>query len=327
MSTCSLTQDEPTRELVTETRKNLIGQDAAVAAFAAEISRHLALSSLQHRPGIFLVAGPNADDDHLGLPMGLAATFRKAGGQYELGSSQGQDLAHIFAPLSSGTEVRSLLQSVRDNPTAVFVLRDIDKAHPKLLKTLMAAWKQGFIDDEGGEKIPLASSIFVLTTEVAQEAIGQIARSEPDPDRLHVACLKLLVDAGFPASLLKSIDTVFALKALTPGEAVLEHCQSFSEQVASHGLVLEEGGIDGRILAHSIDSSIEPRIEDAWLPRDELDARLAQAKAAGVHTVRLVLGEGIINVVPVGEPPAQDATDLPSDATPAAPSDEEAKGE
>ena len=41
-----------------------------------------------------------------------------------------------------------------------------------------------------------------------------------------------------------------------------------------------------------------PDINDALLPRDELDARLAQAKAAGIHTVRLVLGEGIINVVP-----------------------------
>jgi Cdc48 subfamily AAA family protein len=327
MSTRSLTLDEAMRELVTKTRNHLIGQDAAVAAFAAEISRHIALSPVQHRPGIFLVAGPNADDDHLGLPSGLAATFRKAGGLYKLGSSQGEDLAHIFAPLSTGTEVRSLLRSVRDNSAAVFVLRDIDKAHPKLLKALMTAWNQGFIDDEDGEKIPLASSIFILTTEVAQEEIGQIARSEPDPDRLHVACLKLLVDAGFPASLLKNIDTVFALKALTPGEAVLEYCRSFAEHVTSHGLVLEEGGIDGRILAHSMDSSIKPSIEDAWLPRDELDVRLAQAKADGIHTVRLVLGEGIINVVPVGEPVAQDATDLPLDATPAVPFDEEAKGE
>ena len=137
---------------------------------------------------------------------------------------------------------------------------------------------------------------------------------------------RLLVDAGFPASLLKSIDTTFALKTLTPGEAVLEHYRSFADQIAAHGLVLEEGGIDGRILAHSMDSSIEPTIEDALLPRDKLDARLAQAKAAGAHTVRLVLGEGIITVVPVGEPSVQGATS-PQDAPPAAPPDEEAKGE
>jgi hypothetical protein len=127
--------------------------------------------------------------------------------------------------------------------------------------------------------------------------------------------------------LLKSIDTVFALKSLTPGETVLEHYRSFAEQVASHGLVLEEGGIDGRILAHSMDSSIEPAFEDVLLPRDELNARLAQAKAAGVHTVRLVLGKGIIRVVPVGEPSVQEAADRSVDAQPAAPSDEEATGE
>ncbi|ANY83557.1 hypothetical protein BB934_35460 (plasmid) [Microvirga ossetica] len=316
MSTRSLTVDEAMRELVTQTRELLIGQDAAVTAFAAEICRHLALSPLQRRPGIFLVAGPNLDDDHLGLPLGLAATLRKTGGRYELASSQGEDLAHIFAPLSSGTEVHSLLHSVKDNPNALFVLQDIDKAQPGLLKTLMTAWTQGFIVDDGGEKIPLAEAIFVLTTEVAQEKIGQIARSEPDPDRLHVACLKLLVDAGFPASLLKSIDTAFALKSLTPGETVLEHHRSFSEQVTSHGLVLEEGGIDGRILAHSIDSSIKPSIADALLPRDELDARLAQAKAAGVHTVRLVLGEEIINVVPVDEPRVHTEALPPANAVP-----------
>ena len=316
MSTRSLTVDEAMRELVTQTRKHLIGQDAAVAAFAAEICRHIALSPLQRRPGIFLVAGPNIDGDHLGLPIGLAATFRKTGGRYELASSHGEDMGHVFTPQSSGTEVRSLLQSVRDNPAAMFVLQDIDKAHPNLVTSLMTAWSQGFIDDEGGEKIPLAEAIFVLTTEVAQEAIGQIARSEPDPDRLHVACLKLLVDAGFPASLLKSIDTAFALRTLTAGEAVLEHYRSFAEQVAAHGLILEEGGIDGRILAHSMDSSNEPTTEGALLPRDELDVRLAQAKAAGAHTVRLVLGEGIITIVPVGEPLAQGEAIPPANAEP-----------
>jgi hypothetical protein len=327
MSTRSLPYDDAVRELVTRTRRLLIGQDAAVAAFAAEICRCLTLSPLRSTPGIFLVAGPNVDEDQLGLPMGLAATFRMSGGRYELASPHGEDLAHVFSPVSGGTEVCSLLQSMRENPTALFVLQEIDKAHPNLLKSLMTAWSQGFVDDGSGERISLATSIFVLTTEVAQEAIGQIARSEPDPDRLHVACLKALLDAGFPASLLKSIDSAFALKALTPGEAVLEHWRSFSEQVASHGLVLEEGGIDGRILAHSMDPSIEPGIEEALLPRDALDARLAQAKAAGVHTVRLVLGEGIITVVPVGTPSVQEATDTPADALSAAPSDEEAKGE
>ena len=63
------------------------------------------------------------------------------------------------------------------------------------------------------------------------------------------------------------------------------------------------------------------------MPRDKLDARLAQAKAAGAHTVRLVLGEEMIKVIPVGEPSVQEATSPSADALPAASSDEEAKGE
>ncbi len=323
----SLIHDEALHELITQTRRHLIGQDATVTAFAAEICRHIAASPAQQRPGIFLIAGPNVGGDHLGLPSGLADSLRTGGGLYELSSIQGEDLAHLFAPTSGGTEVRSLLYSLKHNPTGVLVLRDIDKAHPKLLRNLMRAWSEGFADDESGEKISLAGAIFVLTTEVAQAQIGQIARDEPDPDRLHVECLKALLDAGFPAALLKSLDAVFALKALTPGEAVLAHYRSFADQIASHGLVLETGGIDGRILAHSMDETIEPSIGDAWLPRDELDARLAQAKAAGVHTVRLVLGEEIINVIPIGELSAQDATNPSTDAQPASSPDGETAGE
>ena len=130
------------RLLVSQIRKHLIGQDAAVTAFAAEFCRYITLSPLHRRPGIFLIAGANNDGDHLGLPSGLAGTFRTAGGLYELGSGQGEDLAHIFAPISGGPEVRSLMSAVKDNPGAVFVLRDIDKAHPKIVEQ-MTIWFKG----------------------------------------------------------------------------------------------------------------------------------------------------------------------------------------
>jgi hypothetical protein len=39
--------------------------------------------------------------------------------------------------------------------------------------------------------------------------IGEIVRTERDLDRLHVQALKLLLDAGFPTSIIRSIDAVF----------------------------------------------------------------------------------------------------------------------
>ena len=58
--------------------------------------------------------------------------------------------------------------------------------------------------------VPWLMLIFILTTELAQDEIGEIARTDPDPARLHVECLKALVDAGFPASLLRHVDFALA---------------------------------------------------------------------------------------------------------------------
>jgi hypothetical protein len=286
-------------ELVTQTRKHLVGQDAAVTAFASEVCRHISLSSLQSKPGIFLVAGPNIDGDHLGLPSGLADTFRPGGGLYELASSPGDDLAHIFAPVSGSTEVHSLLQSIRNNPTAVFVLQDIDKANSNLLESLRVAWSQGLVDDESGEPISLTGAIFVLTTEVAQEQIGRIARDEVDPDRLHVQCLKALLDAGFPASLLRHVDFAIGLKQLTTGELMHAYYARLVALVTAHGLVLEEGGLDARILLRAIDPTTEPAVQDLMLPWDSLSDRLAQIKAAGARTVRLILDDEVIRILTI----------------------------
>ena len=73
--------------------------------------------------------------------------------------------------------------------------------------------------------------------------------------------------------------------------------------VASHGLVLEEGGLDARILLQVIDPTAEPAVPDLMLPWDNLSDRLAQFKAAGAYMVRLILENESIRVAPVGEGP------------------------
>ena len=192
-----------------------------------------------------------------------------------------------------------MLQALKDNPDGVFVLQDIDRAHPNLRTHLKQIWSHGYIVDDAGKLRSLADAMFILTTEVAQDEIGEIARTDPDPARLHVECLKALVDAGFPASLLRHVDFTISLKRLTAGELVRAYYNRLAALVASHGLVLEEGGLDARILLHAIDPTLEPTVPDIMLPWDNLSDRLAQVKAAGVGTVRLILDDEVIRIVPV----------------------------
>ena len=214
----STPQEDPAqviRGLVALTRKRIIGQDAAVEVFALETYSHIALGPLQRRPGVFLIAGPNVEEDHLDLVGGLVQSLKSMGGLYKLAGNPGEDIDQIFSSSPVATEGSSLLQALKDNPDGVFVLQDIDQAHPNLRTRLERIWSHGYIVDEAGKLRSLADAMFILTTEVAQDAIGEIARTDPDPARLHVECLKALVDAGFPASLLRHVDFAFGLKRLT----------------------------------------------------------------------------------------------------------------
>ena len=266
----STPQEDPAqviRGLVALTRKRILGQDAAVEVFALETYSHIALGPLQRRPGVFLIAGPNVDGDHLDLVVGLVQSLKRMGGLYKLAGNPGEDIAHIFSS-SPATEGSSLLQVLKDSPDGVFVLQDIDQAYPNLRTRLEQMWSHGYIVDEAGKLCSLADAIFILTTEVAQDEIGEIARTDPDPARLHVECLKALVDAGFPASLLRHVDFTISLKRLTGGELARAYYNRLAALVASHGLVLEEGGLDARILLQVIDPTAEPTVPDIMLPWD-----------------------------------------------------------
>ena len=89
---------------------------------------------------------------------GLAATFCKRGGRYELGSAK-EKIWRIFCH-TPAKPTPTRCRNLKHHPDAVFVFQDIDKAQPSLLKELMTAWSQGFITDEEGEKSrwPMPSS-------------------------------------------------------------------------------------------------------------------------------------------------------------------------
>ena len=300
----STPQEDPAqviRDLVALTRKRLIGQDTAVEVFALEAYSHIALGPLQRRPGVFLIAGPNVEEDHLDLIGGLVQSRKSMGGLYELAGTPGEDIDQIFSSSPVATEGASLLQALKNNPHGVFVLQDIDQARPNLRTRLERIWSHGYVIDEAGKLRSLADAVFVLTTELAQDEIGEIARTDPDPARLHIECLKALVDAGFPASLLRHVDFAIGLKRLTVGELTRAYYARLVALVASHGLVLEDGRLDARILLHAIDPTAEPAVPDLMLPWDNLSDRLAQIKAAGAHMVRLILDDELIRIVPIEE--------------------------
>jgi hypothetical protein len=123
-----------------------------------------------------------------------------------------------------------------------------------------------------------------------------------DPDRLHVSAVKVLADAGFPIPVLRSIDAVVCLKRLTAGELTRDYCKDLEEQVRAQGLVLDEGGLDARLVTYGLEPAIGAYTQGENALKERLDADLARVKDDGAKRVRLVLGKERILVLPVDQP-------------------------
>ncbi|MBD2749842.1 hypothetical protein IC232_24490 [Microvirga sp. BT688] len=289
-------------------KDSIFGQDAAIDALAAELAR-LEIRH-DHRPrGVFLLAGPDRSGTKADIVQMVADALGIPIHQYDLSPPWGGEDALIFGLHPGVPAWLSLQQSLTDHPLAVVSLKAIELAHPTVLNRLQAGWTSDHLVEPSGTQVVTTEAIFILTTDLAQGAVGQLARQEADPDRLHVAAMKLLADAGFPILVLRSIDAVIGLKSHTPGELTREYRRQIAEQVRAHGLVLADGGIDARIVTDLMAPAIGPYVEGEWAVRDRLDADLVRAKAEGAETIRLVLGEESILVVPVDrllqeEPPS-----------------------
>jgi ATP-dependent Clp protease ATP-binding subunit ClpA len=314
MTTGENTTEARLQAFLAKAKDGIFGQDTAIDALAAELSRRLETRS-DHRPlAVVLLAGPDRSGTKADLVGVLADALDVPIHQYDLSPPWGEEDALIFG-LNPGVPAwLSLQQSLTDHPRAIVALKAVEQAHPAVLSRLQAAWTSDRLLEPSGTEVATTGAIFILTTELGQGTVGQLARQEIDPDRLHVAAVKHLADAGFPIPVLRSIDAVIGLKSHTPGELTREYRSQIAEQVRAHGLVLADGGIDARIVTDLMAPAIGPYVEGEWAVRDRLDADLIRAKAEGAETVRLVLGDEGIRIVPVGRPLQEEPQSSPGTA-------------
>ncbi|WP_262032132.1 hypothetical protein [Microvirga sp. Mcv34] len=286
----------------TTAKDDIFGQDAAIDTLAAELARRFETRSDNRPLGVFVLAGPDANDTKAGIFHPFTAALGAAGHFYDLSPPWGGEDAIILGLNRSFPLGMSLPQFLRGNPRSVIVLNAIEQAHPTIVSRLMSAWTSNGLQAPSGQKVSTREAVFILKTELAQGEIGELARQETDPDRLHVSAVKLLADAGFPIPVLRSVDAVICLKRLTTGELTRHHCQALEDQVHAHGLVLEEGGLDARLVTYGLHPVLGAYANGVQALLDRLDVDLALAKEKGAGKVRLVLGEESILVLLIDRP-------------------------
>jgi ATP-dependent Clp protease ATP-binding subunit ClpC len=201
--------------------QRMINQTRAVGVVAAALRRGRAGVSNPKRPvGSFLFLGPTGVGK-TELARSLAAVYfgdeqqmiRLDMSEYQ----QSSDVSRLLA--AGGQNENSLLLAIRQQPFAVVLLDEIEKAHPSILNLLLQMLDEGQLTDDQGRPASFRSSIIIATSNAGAADIAQRVKEGQPLDEFERPLIDKLIAAGqFKPELVNRFDEVVLFRPLTEEE-------------------------------------------------------------------------------------------------------------
>ena len=199
-------------------KKNVVGQDAAVAKIAHAIQMHRTGLTDPHRPiGSFLFLGPTgvgktevartlADflfhDSRKILRIDMSEYMEKHAVARLIGAPPG------YVGYEEGGQ---LTEQVRRNPYSVVLFDEIEKAHPDVFNIFLQILDEGHLTDGQGKQISFKNCIIIMTSNIGSHLI--LASKEID-DKVKEEVNKELY-LTFKPEFLNRIDAIVFFNSLT----------------------------------------------------------------------------------------------------------------
>jgi ATP-dependent Clp protease ATP-binding subunit ClpA len=217
----SAEEKEKLVNLETSLHSRVIGQDEAVREISSAMRRARAGISDKSRPvGSFLFLGPTGVGKTETAKALAESFFGNKETMVRLDMSEYQNLVDISRLIGSPDgDPGFLTTQIKENPFSVFLLDEIEKAHPNILNLFLQVLDEGFMTDGWGRKINFKNSIIIATSNGGAELIRQIVGQGFDPNAEKEKVLDYLQKENiFKPEFLNRFDGVIIFHPLTKRE-------------------------------------------------------------------------------------------------------------
>jgi ATP-dependent Clp protease ATP-binding subunit ClpA len=93
-----------------------------------------------------------------------------------------------------------IVHDLQSDPYSVFLLDEADKAHPDVLQPFLNLFDEGWIQDQRGVQAFAERAIFILTTNVGQRMISDMAKQGKSPEEMVARMKETLAQIKHPKS-------------------------------------------------------------------------------------------------------------------------------
>jgi ATP-dependent Clp protease ATP-binding subunit ClpC len=269
-------------DLESQIHTRMINQTRAVKVVSDALRRSRAGVGSPKRPvGSFLFLGPTGVGK-TELAKALAAIyFNGEDAMVRLDMSEYQqqsDITRLLAPATTKQQGKTLAGSVRQQPSSVVLLDEIEKAHPDILNLLLQVLDEGRLTDTDGRQVSFKDAIVIATSNAAADEIRSRISAGEQLETFEPKIIDQLVAShAFKPELLNRFDEIVLFRPLTKPEL---------RQVVD--LMLHD--VNANLQAQQVTVSLTPAAAD-WLVEHGYDPML------GARPLRRMVQRTVENVI------------------------------
>lgn len=267
--------------------KRVIGQDLAVTAISQAMRRKRAGVGTRKSPiGTFLFVGPTGVGKTETAKALAQVYFGDEKRMIRLDMSEFQSASDIGKLIGDNENVGVLASQVRQNPFAVLLLDEFEKADPKIINIFLTIFDEGYVADGQGKKVSFKNTVIIATSNAGSEFIREKVLEKVEPAELEKELADyLLKEKVFTPELLNRFDAVVFYKPLNEAE-IAEVANLMLEKLKNK--LLEEKGITLSVSAQTAQELIEKGYDPVFgarnlqrVIREEVEDKIAKKILSG----------------------------------------------